>query len=152
MTVSDEDWLPRVLVVDDSTTRRIQVAQWFRSRNYPIQEAGDGSIALRTLRMAAPDQRAELVVSDVNMPNLDGIGLAAKMKENEEFREIPIILYTTSRLDAASRDQGIRAGAVDYLRGAVDYEKLGDVVELKVRGLRSLRRLAAVRSIFKGGT
>lgn len=143
-----ETWYPRVLVVEDSQTRRLTLTSWFEKQGFPVRAASDGQIALRMIQMDLPDSRPELVVSDINMPNMDGLELTTKIRETADFSSIPVILYTASRQDAESLADGLRVGASDYLRGAVDFNRLEDAVLNKLKALRTLKKLAWARELI----
>jgi two-component system chemotaxis response regulator CheY len=82
-----------VLVVDDSAMMRQLLGLALRGvEGVTIVEAGDGAAALATLDEIVPD----LVLSDVNMPNLDGLGLVAAMRQRAATAAVPVILLTTT--------------------------------------------------------
>lgn len=100
----------RVLVVDDSITTRTLEKNVLSAAGFEVTLAVDGLEALRSIRAELPD----VVVSDIDMPGLDGIGLTTQLRANETTRHLPIILVTS--LDAPEqRDAGLVAGADVYL-------------------------------------
>ena len=100
----------RVLLADDSLTTRSAMKALLELAGYQVTPAGDGEEAFQIVR----DQGAALVVSDVQMPRLDGLGLAARLKADPRLRSIPVILVTS--LDAPEdRAAGLAAGADGYL-------------------------------------
>jgi len=100
----------RVVVADDSLTTRAAMKAVLELAGYQVTAAGDGEEAFQIVR----DQGAALVVSDVQMPRLDGLGLAARLKADPRLRSIPVILVTS--LDAPEdRAAGLAAGADGYL-------------------------------------
>jgi two-component system chemotaxis sensor kinase CheA len=117
----------RVLVVDDSITTRTLEKNILSAAGFEVIVAVDGLEAIRAIRAEMPD----IVVSDVDMPGLDGIGLTKQLRANDATRDLPIILVTS--LDAPEqRDQGLEAGADAYLtKQAFDQQQL----------LRSIREL-----------
>jgi two-component system chemotaxis sensor kinase CheA len=147
--VTDVDnWFPRVLVVEDSKTRRLTLSSWFENQGFAVKTASDGAVALSVVQMSLPEARPELIVTDINMPNMDGLELTNKIRENKEYKDIQIILYTASRQDAESLSAGIRVGAEDYLKGAVDFNRIEEAVLNKLRALRTLRKLAWARNLI----
>lgn len=105
-----EDRPVRVLVVDDSITTRTLEKNILAAAGFEVALAVDGRDALRSIRAQRPD----IVVSDVDMPGLDGIALTREVRANEQTRELPIVLVTS--LDAPEeRDRGLDAGADAYL-------------------------------------
>jgi two-component system chemotaxis sensor kinase CheA len=100
----------RVLVADDSLTTRAAMKALLELAGYQVIAAGDGEEALQILR----DQGAALVVSDVQMPRLDGLGLTRRIKDDPALRATPVVLVTS--LDAPEdRAAGLAAGADGYL-------------------------------------
>lgn len=101
----------KILVVDDSATTRALEANILRTAGYEVVTAVDGDAALRQL---AETPNVDLVVSDVDMPNLDGFGLAQAMRANDRTAALPIILVTARGTDE-DRARGLRVGANAYL-------------------------------------
>jgi two-component system chemotaxis sensor kinase CheA len=100
----------RVVVADDSLTTRSAMRAVLELAGYQVTPAADGEEAFQIVR----DQGAALVVSDVQMPRLDGLGLTARLKADPRLRSIPVILVTS--LDAPEdRAAGLAAGADGYL-------------------------------------
>lgn len=80
-----------VLVVDDSRSLRQTVATALQREGYNVLEAGDGSEALKHL----DGKKINLIVSDVNMPNLDGISMVKQMRNLPNYKFTPVIMLTT---------------------------------------------------------
>jgi len=102
-----------VLVIDDSRTFRVMVTfaiKKFTRFNKPV-EAADGLEGLEA--MAKND--IELVVCDINMPNMDGLEFVKTIRANENYRDIPVIMLTTEGADE-SRKKAVDAGASSYLQ------------------------------------
>jgi signal transduction histidine kinase/DNA-binding response OmpR family regulator len=100
---------PQVLVVDDNADMRNYLARLLKER-YDVVAVADGQEALRLIRARRPD----LVVSDIMMPNLDGIGLMKELRSDPVTETLPIILLS-ARAGEEARVEGLRAGADDYL-------------------------------------
>src|SRR5262245_57875502 len=73
-------WFPRVLVVEDSLTRRTWIGDWLHERGFPFKTAKDGMEALELIQRTPPEARPELIVSDVRMPRMTGPELAKALK------------------------------------------------------------------------
>jgi signal transduction histidine kinase/CheY-like chemotaxis protein len=99
-----------VLVVDDNADMRQYISRLLSSAGASVREAGDGNAALELIKAAAPN----VVVSDVMMPGLDGVGLLTALRADEHRRSIPFILLS-ARAGEESRIGGLAAGADDYL-------------------------------------
>lgn len=100
----------RVLIVDDSLTTRMLERGILEAAGYDTAVAGDGAEALDLLAREAVD----LVVSDVEMPRLDGFGLTAAIRRDARLQHLPVILVTS--LDTPEhRERGVNAGADAYI-------------------------------------
>ena len=106
----EHDWPASILVVDDSITTRTLERSILETNGYHVLVAVDGIEALRMLEQNPVD----LVISDVEMPNLDGFGLLERMKEDQDLRRIPVVLLT-SRRNVEDQKKGLELGAEAYL-------------------------------------
>ena len=99
-----------ILVVDDSITTRSLEKNILEMAGYEVTTATDGVEALRLLN----EKRVDLVVSDIQMPNMDGIVFTRHLRGNQAFKDLPLILVTSleSRED---RERGLIAGANAYI-------------------------------------
>jgi two-component system chemotaxis response regulator CheY len=95
-----------VMVVDDSSSVRQVVSIALKSAGYEVIEACDGKDALAKLN----GQKIHLMISDVNMPNMDGITLVKEVKKLASYRFTPIIMLTTESQEA-KKQEGQAAGA-----------------------------------------
>lgn len=101
----------RLLITDDSFTTRELLRSILQSAGYNVTTAVDGQDALDKLRV---DNQFDLVVSDVEMPRLDGFGLTSSIRSDPELTHIPVIIVTSLHSDEHKR-QGIVAGAQAYI-------------------------------------
>lgn len=99
-----------ILIADDSITTRTLEQGILEANGYRVRVSTDGAEALAQLREEVPD----LVISDVEMPDLNGFGLLAAMKREPKLANVPVILVT-SRSDSADRRRGLSLGASAYL-------------------------------------
>jgi len=119
----------KVLVVDDSTAIRQSITYVLQQGGYEVVEAKDGLDALSVLQtMASPD----LIITDVNMPNLDGLSFIKKVREDAKFKFTPIIVLTTES-QGSKMNEGKEAGATGWIVKPFSAEKLLGVVR-KVAG------------------
>lgn len=95
-----------ILVVDDSPSIRQVVGIALKGAGYAVVEACDGKDALSKL----DGSKIHLVISDVNMPNMDGITFVKELKNNPRYKFTPVIMLTTESQDEKKR-QGQAAGA-----------------------------------------
>jgi len=99
-----------ILIVDDSASIRQVVGITLRGAGYEVIEACDGRDALSKLT----GQKIHLIVSDVNMPNLDGIGLVKEVKQHPQYKFTPIMMLTTETGESMKME-GKAAGAKAWL-------------------------------------
>ncbi|MBW4620935.1 MAG: hybrid sensor histidine kinase/response regulator [Cyanosarcina radialis HA8281-LM2] len=117
-----------LLLVEDSLVIRTQFKRLLENAGYEVTAAVDGLDGFNKLKNGVYDA----VISDVEMPNLSGLELTAKIRQHQEYKELPIVLVTTLASDEDKR-RGADAGANAYLtKGAFDQKLLLD----------TLRRLA----------
>ncbi|HQT79355.1 MAG: response regulator [Rhodospirillales bacterium 20-64-7] len=114
----------RILTVDDSKTMRDMVAFTLRKAGYEISEAEDGKKALAVLATGSFD----LIITDLNMPVMDGITLIKTVRTGARQRSIPILILTTE-VDATKKAEGKAAGATGWLVKPFSPEKLVEVVQ-----------------------
>jgi signal transduction histidine kinase/DNA-binding response OmpR family regulator len=122
----------RILVVDDNADMRDYLRRLLGAR-YQVEAVADGEAALATIDQRVPD----LVLTDIMMPRLDGIGLLARLRADARTKTLPVI-FLSARAGEESRIEGLQAGADDYLI------KPFSARELAAR-IRSAIQLAQVR-------
>ncbi|MCB2188682.1 MAG: response regulator [Deltaproteobacteria bacterium] len=116
----------RILIVDDSPTVVNLLSMMLKRQGFEVATAGDGRDALAFLSK----QPADLIITDVNMPNMDGLTLISHIRQQESLKDLPIIVLST---EGAKHDQseGARRGADVYLVKPVSPEQLvGQVRQL----------------------
>jgi two-component system cell cycle response regulator len=133
---SDRVTTATVLVVDDSGATRRILRRALERAGYRIAEAADGLAALAACRTQSPD----LVLLDIDMPVMDGPTVLARMQEDDELSEIPVI-FLTARTGGADVAAGLQLGAHDYLRKPVE------PVELEARVGAALYRRSQHRTL-----
>lgn len=99
-----------ILIVDDSASIRQVVAMTLRGAGYEVIEAHDGKDALSKLT----GQRVHLIISDVNMPVMNGIELLKQVKAHPTYKFTPVIMLTTESSDSM-KEQGRAAGAKAWM-------------------------------------
>ncbi|MGA2642797.1 MAG: response regulator [Spirochaetia bacterium] len=113
-----------ILVVDDSITARTLLKSILEAAGYLVRTAVDGAEAFATLR----ETEFDLVVSDVDMPRLNGFDLTARIRADRKVADLPVILVTAleSRED---RERGIDVGANAYIvKSSFEQSNLLDIV------------------------
>lgn len=120
--------MTKVLVVDDSNSIRDMVSFTLKSAGYQTVEACDGKQGLQTAQTAAFD----LVISDVNMPNMDGISLCQELRKLPSFKFTPILMLTTES-SPEMKQRGKAAGATGWLVKPFNPDKLLATIKRVVR-------------------
>ena len=119
----------KVLIVDDSkSTREFIAAAIEQLEGFICYESASGFDALKIL----PRHRFDLIITDINMPDINGLELINFVKNNFNYREIPLIVVTT---EGAERDKqkGLALGADEYLVKPIDPELLQSAVRRHMR-------------------
>lgn len=117
-----------ILTVDDSPSVRQMVRLVLSQAGYQITEAGDGSEGLSK----ASRQPFDLVITDLNMPGMDGLTMIRKLRSLPACRGVPIIFLTTES-DAAVKQEAKAAGATGWMTKPFQKEQLLAVVGKFVR-------------------
>lgn len=128
MNQQDEPERHRVLVVDDSNTSRTLEKYILQAAGYDVETGIDGADGWQKLL----DGDFDLLVTDIEMPRLDGLGLTRRVRGEERLRNLPVIVVSS----LGSKDDletGARAGADEYLvKGRFDQRALLDAVSRHV--------------------
>jgi len=101
----------KILIVDDSPTMTMSVKSSLQMNGFEVKTAADGVQALILLKGGL---KPDLVITDINMPNMGGMELIKQIKALPGFRFVPILTLTTES-DASKRDEGKRLGATGWL-------------------------------------
>jgi len=115
----------RILIVEDSATMRSLIVSCLEELGEPVKitEASSGFEALRYL----PRDEFDLVVTDINMPDINGLELVSFVKNNQRYQGIPLVIVSTEGSDR-DRDKGLELGADAYLVKPFDPELLRQTV------------------------
>ncbi len=117
-------WIAKVLVVDDSPTmRQFIVLSLQRLPGLKIDQAGDGVSALKQLSA----DRYDLLLTDINMPMMDGMKLVRLTRKDSTYKNLPIIMITTEG-SQMTRDKVLKLGANEYLTKPLQTTKLVETV------------------------
>ncbi len=117
-----------ILAVDDSASMRKMVSFTLISAGYHVIEAVDGQDALEKAQL----QPIDLVLTDQNMPRMDGLGLTRKLREHPQFKTTPILILTTESSDQM-KQAGKAAGATGWLVKPFDPNRLLEVIQKVIR-------------------
>lgn len=103
--------MAKILAVDDSASMRQMVSFTLKGAGHDVCEASDG---VEALKLAKSESGVDLVISDINMPNMDGISLIKELRQLPAFKFTPILMLTTeSGVDKKS--EGKAAGATGWI-------------------------------------
>jgi two-component system chemotaxis response regulator CheY len=123
-----------ILIVEDSPTMRVLLTSALEGLDTPVKvtEAESGFEALRQL----PRNSYDLIVTDINMPDINGLELISFVRNNASYRAIPLIIVSTEGSER-DRDKGVELGADAYLVKPFEPDELREVVrELLARPRR----------------
>jgi len=112
-----------ILTVDDSRTMRDMLKLALVEAGYRVVQAEDGLHGLEVLAAETP----RVIVTDINMPKLDGFGFIEGVRKDARHRSTPILVLTTES-DAAKKDRARRAGATGWIVKPFDPAKLIDAI------------------------
>ena len=119
---------PLVLVVDDSITVRRVTERLLKRRGYRVALAADGLAALHQLDIEKP----AAVLSDIEMPQMDGFELLRHIRNHEKFKNLPVIMITSRSADK-HHEHAIELGANDFLGKPYSEEQLLDCIRQQMR-------------------
>lgn len=108
-----------ILIVDDCDTTRKLLSYIIRERGYRILGASNGIEALEILATTPVD----MVLTDLNMPQMDGYELARNLRKQDEYKDLPIVMITTESSEA-DRKTGYDAGVNTYLLKPISPQRL----------------------------
>jgi two-component system chemotaxis response regulator CheY len=113
----------RILTVDDSRTMRDMLRMALVKAGFNVIEAVDGEHGLEVLNANG----ADVIITDINMPKMDGFGFIEAVREDAAYRATPILVLTTES-DPAKKDRARRAGATGWIVKPFHPEKLVEAI------------------------
>jgi DNA-binding response OmpR family regulator len=122
----------RILFVDDEEQIRKLLSTWLTRHGYEVTVANDGWEALKSIRAKAPD----LVITDVNMPNMNGLELTRRMRADHRTARIPVVMLS-ARKQADDVLTGYAEGADEYVPKPVEMAVLEAKIEVLLRRFRT---------------
>ncbi|HTZ18875.1 MAG TPA: response regulator [Dissulfurispiraceae bacterium] len=114
----------KILVVDDDKTTRKLLNLFLKAKGYEVVTAENGLDAMEKLGT----ENINLVVTDMNMPYMDGIELTKNLRSDENWKNIPIVMVTTEA-DEDERKKAVDAGVDDYLVKPANAEQITDSIK-----------------------
>ncbi|MCW8944993.1 MAG: response regulator [Sedimenticola sp.] len=112
-----------ILAVDDSTSIRQMVSFILKQEGYEVLDASDGIEALQI----AENRQVDLVLTDLNMPQMDGIALIKALRSFPSYQHTPLLMLTTET-SSEKKQQGREAGATGWIVKPFDPEQLVSVI------------------------
>jgi two-component system chemotaxis response regulator CheY len=123
-----EDEMARILAVDDSPSIRQMVSAALTGGGHSVEQAGDGREALEAARREVFD----VVITDINMPNMDGITLVKELRGLGTYNVVPLLILTTDGT-ADCKTRGRKAGATGWLMKPFSPDRLLEVIAKVLR-------------------
>jgi two-component system cell cycle response regulator DivK len=112
-----------ILYVEDNPENRLLIRRVLNAEGYNVSEAESATQALRVLHEQMPD----LILMDINMPDIDGYALTAHLKTQADLKQIPIIAMTANALKG-DRERSLEAGCDGYIEKPVNVDTLTDQI------------------------
>jgi two-component system chemotaxis response regulator CheY len=113
----------RILTVDDSRTMRDMLKLALEQAGFDVVQADDGVHGLEVLEGETPD----VIITDINMPRLDGFGFIEGVRKDERHRAVPILVLTTES-DSTKKERARAAGATGWIVKPFNPTKLVDAI------------------------
>jgi two-component system, cell cycle response regulator DivK len=114
----------KILYIEDNPENRLLIRRILQAEGYQVFEAEDASDALHTLQ----DQRPDLILMDINLPEMDGYTLTSQIKSLPGMNRVPIIALTANVMKG-DRERTLRAGCDGYIQKPVDVDSLPLLIE-----------------------
>ncbi len=110
----------QILIVEDDPDSRILLESILTSRDYEVLVANDGLAAWNLVQNHQPD----LIISDILMPNIDGFELCRKIKTDDRFKSIPIIIYSATYIESRDQQLALASGASKFIIKPIDPKEM----------------------------
>jgi DNA-binding NtrC family response regulator len=148
-TATDDAKSVHVLLVEDEPDLRTALRYNLKRAGFRVTDAGNGreAVALLAESVLKGGTAVDVIVSDIMMPEMDGIALAKHVRAQDATRETPF-LFLTAKGDPTDKVEGFRAGADDYLTKPFDLEELLARVHVQARRALATRKM---RALLSGG-
>lgn len=134
-----------ILVVDDSMTIRRLLKGELTKRGYEVISAENGADGLKT----AVEMKPDIIISDINMPQMDGWEFCWRVRKNQDIRYIPFI-FLTDRDEISDRVRGLEIGAEDYITKPFQIQDLVDRMETVIHRRKTTEKVPRLESSLMG--
>ena len=119
--------MPRILLIEDFDANQDLISRYLRLFGYDVVAALDGEAGLTKARLERSE--IDLVLLDMNLPQLDGWEVARQLKADESTRSLPVIAVTAHAM-VGDREKGLSAGCDEYVTKPLDFTVLLEKIEL----------------------
>jgi DNA-binding response OmpR family regulator len=116
----------KVLVVEDHHDTSFMLCRLLKMEGYEVEHAIDGMVGYS----AATNEHPDLIVTDIQMPRMNGIEMIKRIREEDELRQTPIIVM--SAYGKRIIDDALQAGATDYVEKPIDFDKFLSAIKSKL--------------------
>jgi two-component system sensor histidine kinase/response regulator len=142
--IPDQATRADILIVDDTPANLDVLAEMLEEQGYRARPVPSGFLALQSARVQPPD----LILLDINMPEMDGYEVCQHLKADVNLRDIPVIFISALR-DTTDKVQAFDAGAVDYITKPFQFEEVKARVQTHLRTYRMQKELAQQYAAIK---
>ncbi len=118
----------RILYIEDNPENRLLVRRVLEAEGYSVLEAEDGSSGLEMAARMRPD----LILLDINLPEIDGYDLARRFRDTVGLEQVPILAITANVMKG-DRERTLAAGCSGYIQKPIDVDRLPDQVRAALR-------------------
>jgi len=118
----------RILYIEDNPENRLLVRRILEAEGYSITEATDGSAGLELAAQMQPD----VILLDINLPEIDGYDLARRFRETPGLQQVPILAVTANVMQG-DRERTLAAGCDGYIQKPIDVDRLPEQVKAVLR-------------------
>lgn len=118
--------MPRILLIEDLDANQDLIARYLNLFDYEVVLASDGATGLKKAQSATSE--IDLVLLDMNLPEMDGWEVARRLKADESTRTLPVIAVTAHAM-VGDREKGLSAGCDEYVTKPLDFTLLLDKIE-----------------------
>jgi two-component system cell cycle response regulator DivK len=122
----------RILYIEDNLGNRILVKRILEAEGYSVIEAADGPSGLEIANKEQPD----LILLDINLPEIDGYDLARKIRGSPKLQETPI-LAVTANVMKGDRERTLEAGCDGYIQKPIDVDRLPEQVKAALQKIKT---------------
>ena len=123
--------MPTILYIDDNSENRLLISRILMAEDYDMVEADTGNKGFDLAKEVIPD----LILMDINLPDIDGYTCTAKIRKEETIKHIPIIALTANAM-VGDKEKALEAGCDGYITKPVDIDALPSVIERHMKKVR----------------